>query len=303
MEPMYRGIPFSPQTALTDSIGAADTVIPVADVSAFPDPPNYATIGTDSGGETIKYAAKAGNSLSGCTRGVEGTAKSWGSGSIIARNHTAKDMESIQKNLEEHDTALKGKYSSENVPPYPVTKVAGRIGDVFLEKTDVGLGNVDNVKQYSASNPPPYPVTSVAGKAGAVSLEKADVGLRNVDNVKQYSSSNPPPYPVTAVNGKTGAVSVLEPAEYTGTFLSTGWVADTVYAYKQTISISGLLASYTVRPDVDVALTMAAKDTDAEVLAGFALIQVLDTGAGSLTAYCMNKAPSVNVPVVVRVFK
>ena len=72
MEPMYRGIPFSPQTTLTDSIGAADTVIPVADVSAFPDPPNYATIGTDSGGETIKYTAKAGSSLSGCTRGVEG---------------------------------------------------------------------------------------------------------------------------------------------------------------------------------------------------------------------------------------
>jgi hypothetical protein len=37
-------------------------------------------------------------------------------------------------------------------------------------KSDVGLGNVDNVKQYSASNPPPYPVTSVNGKTGAVSL-------------------------------------------------------------------------------------------------------------------------------------
>ena len=38
-------------------------------------------------------------------------------------------------------------------------------------KSDVGLGNVDNVKQYSASNPPPYPVTSVNGKTGAVSLD------------------------------------------------------------------------------------------------------------------------------------
>ena len=26
-------------------------------------------------------------------------------------------------------------------------------------KSDVGLGNVDNIKQYSVSNPPPYPVT------------------------------------------------------------------------------------------------------------------------------------------------
>ena len=38
-------------------------------------------------------------------------------------------------------------------------------------KSDVGLGNVDNVQQYSASNPPPYPVTSVNGQTGAVDVE------------------------------------------------------------------------------------------------------------------------------------
>lgn len=38
--------------------------------------------------------------------------------------------------------------------------------------------------------------------------DKSDVGLDNVDNVKQYSASNPPPYPVTSVNGSTGAVSI-----------------------------------------------------------------------------------------------
>lgn len=39
---------------------------------------------------------------------------------------------------------------------------------------------------------------------------KSDIGLGNVDNVQQYSSKNPPPYPVTSVNGKTGAVQVTE---------------------------------------------------------------------------------------------
>lgn len=56
------------------------------------------------------------------------------------------------------------------------------------------------------------PVTSVNSKTGAVSLVKGDVGLGNVDNVKQYSASNPPPYPVTSVNGKTGAVTVSVPS-------------------------------------------------------------------------------------------
>ena len=58
----------------------------------------------------------------------------------------------------------------------PVTSVAGKTGAVSLAKDDVGLGNVDNVKQYSASNPPPYPVTSVAGKTGTVILSAEDIG-------------------------------------------------------------------------------------------------------------------------------
>ena len=44
-----------------------------------------------------------------------------------------------------------------------------------VSKSQVGLGNVDNVKQYSTSNPPPYPVTSVNSKTGTVSLTYSDV--------------------------------------------------------------------------------------------------------------------------------
>ena len=99
MANMYKGIPFSPQVALADSIGAGDTVIKVTDITAFPDAPSYATIGTDETGETILYAAKTGDSLSGCTRGIEGTAKSWPAGSSIARNFTNKDFEAIHENI------------------------------------------------------------------------------------------------------------------------------------------------------------------------------------------------------------
>lgn len=67
----------------------------------------------------------------------------------------------------------------------PVTSVNGKTGEVVLtaadvgarpstwtpSKGDVGLDNVDNVRQYSANNPPPYPVTSVNGQTGAVTLE------------------------------------------------------------------------------------------------------------------------------------
>ena len=60
----------------------------------------------------------------------------------------------------------------------PVTSVNGKSGaSVILDKTNIGLGNVDNVKQYSASNPPPYPVTSVNGKTGAVTIESGGVAI------------------------------------------------------------------------------------------------------------------------------
>lgn len=46
-----------------------------------------------------------------------------------------------------------------------------------LNAASVGLGNVDNVKQYSASNPPPYPVTSVNGKTGNVTVDNITLGV------------------------------------------------------------------------------------------------------------------------------
>ena len=70
----------------------------------------------------------------------------------------------------------------------PVQSVNGQTGNVIVS----GGGAVD----------------SVNGQTGTVILGKSDVGLGNVDNVQQYSSSNPPPYPVTSVNGQTGAVTI-----------------------------------------------------------------------------------------------
>lgn len=53
----------------------------------------------------------------------------------------------------------------------PVKSVNGQTGDVDLDKSNIGLNNVDNIKQYSVSNPPPYPVTSVNGKIGDVVID------------------------------------------------------------------------------------------------------------------------------------
>ena len=107
-----------------------------------------------------------------------------------------------------NDATLTIQKNGKAVGTFTANASANKSINITMAKGDVGLSNVDNVKQYSVNNPPPYPVTSVAGKTGKVTLTKSNVGLGNVDNVKQYSASNPPPYPVTSVNGKTGAVNL-----------------------------------------------------------------------------------------------
>ena len=68
------------------------------------------------------------------------------------------------------------------------------------------LGKADSALQSYEESDPTVPEWAKA--KNKPSYTKSEVGLANVDNVKQYSKSNPPPYPVTSVNGKTGAVTV-----------------------------------------------------------------------------------------------
>lgn len=118
--------------------------------------------------------------------------------------------------------------------------------------------------------------------------------------------------PETLLKGKTAhnaagelITGVYEPMnikQYTGTLLASGWAADSHGYQAQTITITGLKASYDIDPQWDVALSGTDPDADAALLEGFALIHNYKTGVNSLTAQCIGKAPTVNIPVKVVVF-
>ena len=72
-------------------------------------------------------------------------------------------------------------------------------------------------------------VPSWAKASSKPSYSKSEVGLGNVDNVKQYSASNPPPYPVTSVNGKTGAVTVNVPTKTSQLTNDAGYLTENQY--------------------------------------------------------------------------
>lgn len=100
----------------------------------------------------------------------------------------------------------------------------------------------------------------------------------------------------------TGEYEPMKVTQYTGTLLASGWSEDANGYQAQTITIAGLKANYDVDPQWDAALSGTDPDADAALLEGFALIHNYKTGANSLTAQCIGKAPSVNIPVKVVVF-
>ena len=91
-----------------------------------------------------------------------------------------------------------------------VSNSSGKVAVSSVTSTELGYldGVTSNVQTQLNKKLEKAPVTSVNSKTGAVTLGKSDVGLGNVDNVRQYSASNPPPYPVTSVNGQTGGVNL-----------------------------------------------------------------------------------------------
>ena len=108
-----------------------------------------------------------------------------------------------------------------------------------VSKSQVGLGNVDNVKQYSDSNPPPYPVTSVNGGTGAVNLTASDVGALSTQTGTQgqflgFISDNV----VGAVDAPTSTSSVSPfNTSYNGTLASGSgnWTSSGGQYYQQII--------------------------------------------------------------------
>ena len=116
----------------------------------------------------------------------------------------------------------------------------------------------------------------------------------------QYSASNPPPYPVTSVNGKTGAVTLTQAKAFSGTFGASGWTGDTVYTYKQSVSISGLKETYPVKPVVDISLAGTSATTDQAAVKAYGKVVRFVTGSGFLTAYAMEQ-PAVDFSVSVTV--
>lgn len=138
-----------------------------------------------------------------------------GSGKVDVSAVTSTELGYLDGVTSNIQTQLNSKLSTA-----PVTSVNSKTGAVTLTAADVSaVPTTRTVNGHALST--------------NVTVSKSDVGLGNVDNVKQYSASNPPPYPVTSVNGQTGAVTVkgvqivMQAAQPTGQSTGDFWYQTT----------------------------------------------------------------------------
>ena len=108
------------------------------------------------------------------------------------------------------------------------------------------------------------------------------------------------------VNGKALSNDITLGAVYTATLTAAGWV--TSGAWKtQTVSVTGLKASYNAAPFVDVALSGTDAAADAELAAawlGISASAIANTAANSLTVKfpATVDTPTVNIPIRVTTY-
>lgn len=320
---MYPGVPFSPPTALADAIGAADTTILVEDGAALPDGPNLAVIGTDESGEVILYAVKAGNTLSGCTRGVEGTAQEWNAGSVIGRNWTNKDYATLIANL---GALNDGK--PDKAAPSAAGNLAALAADGSLQDSGIdpdSLATAQSVTELSQTVAAQGQTLTQQGEALAQKADqtalaahtgntqnphqvtKAQVGLGNVDNT---SDANKPVSTAQqqALNAKANqtALAALETTvagkasksvTVAATLTAAGWTGAEA-PYTQTVAAQGVTA------DAEQTIIVAEGESiTAQQYAAAAGAQLWATakGANTVTVTAFGEKPSVDLPVTVTI--
>ena len=152
------------------------------------------------------------------------------------------------------------------------------------------------------------------------SLGKADTALQSytetdptvpswakAEKKPTYTASEVGAVPTSRkVNGKALSATIPLGAVYTATLTAAGWA--TSGAWKtQTVSVTGLKASYNAAPFVDVALSGTDAAADAELAAawlGISASAIANTAANSLTVKfpATVDTPTVNIPIRVTTY-
>lgn len=89
-------------------------------------------------------------------------------------------------------------------------------------------------------------------------------------------------------------------ALYTGTFVSSGWSSSAPYV--QTITVEGITSADWPIADVSFE-NVTSSDDGISLTEAWAMVNRIETGEGTLTAYCYEDTPTVDIPVIIKVVR
>lgn len=89
-------------------------------------------------------------------------------------------------------------------------------------------------------------------------------------------------------------------ANYSATFTTNGWSLSA--PYQQTVAVNGILVTDTPIVDVDMS-SASTGDAGTALTEAWNCIGRVTANAGSVTAYCYEEKPTVNVPIVLKVVR
>ena len=165
------------------------------------------------------------------------------------------------------------------------------------------------------------PVTSVNGQTGKVTVSVPDASTTTplMDGTASYGSGttyargdHKHPTDTTRVptnrtiNGKSLASNITLGVMYSATLTASGWTTSGDWK-TQTVSVTGLKATYNAAPFVDVTLTGTDATGDAELAAawlGISETLIADTAANSITIKfpATVDTPTVNIPITITTY-
>lgn len=180
-----------------------------------------------------------------------------------------------------YQTAVEGGYSgTETAFNAALAAVPGHIASKAnpheVTKTQVGLSNVDNVRQA--------PYTHVSDKANPHGVTKAQVGLGNVDNTSDINK------PVSTA--QQAAINACKVKKNTLSLPTASWTGSGPYT--QTVTITGI----TVNSKVDI--QMDATALGVLIDSGTSAIWI-ENNNGTLTAKALGEKPNANLSVQVTI--
>lgn len=324
---LYTAQTNSPSTTLASAAASSATSITLANGSIFAnlDLPNYLTLGyTQANSETVLVTAINGNTAT-VTRGVDGTATDWAVDTPVARVFTAKDWNDM---ITEKAAASSVPSAYTSTPAMNGTGSAGT-GTAYargnhVHPTDTSRAPTDHATSattYGKGTGTNYGHLKLSDSTSSTSSTSGGIAATPSAVKSAYDLANGRQAQITAtgllvgagsgtVNAATigsnltldnGTLSSAGLTSYTAT-LTTTW--GTSGGYKtQTVTVSGLKASYNIPPIVDVNLSGTDATADAALLEAWALVGLVETGANSITAKCTGDAPSVQIPLTIMVWE